>query len=177
MTTETLHNTKNKHQNSRRFVQTEAQRRVEKFMRDANQTVRLKPDIPSADERVLRAKLILEEAIETCHALGVTMTYDGNGQLVGDGDVRFMDYPDGIDIVEAVDGCCDVMVVTLGTLSSLGVGDVHVMNAVLDANDKKMTGPIRDDGKRLKPEGWEPPDIKGELKRQGWEADSLDSTN
>lgn len=153
----------------RRFVQTEQQRRIEKFMRDANQNVRAEPQMPSSEERILRAKLILEEAIETCVALGVILTYDGNGEIAGDGDVKFTAYDESFNLVEAVDGCCDVMVVTIGTLSCIGVGDVHVMNEVLDANDRKMTGEIRPDGKRLKPEGWQPPNIEGELVRQGWE--------
>ena len=155
-------------QSARRFIQTEQQRRIEKFMRDAGQTVRLKPIQPTEDERVLRAKLIVEEALETCEALGVDVEpeLDDRGEdIVG---FRFVP-TDKFDMVEAVDGCCDVIVVTIGTLSCLGAGDVHPMNAVLDANDAKMTGPIREDGKRLKPEGWQPPDISGELIKQGWE--------
>jgi predicted HAD superfamily Cof-like phosphohydrolase len=158
------------YQNSRRFVQSEPQRRIEKFMRDAGQTVRLQPIEPTPEERILRAKLILEEALETCAALGVHVVRDlddGTVDVVEEG-LRFIP-TDGFNMAEAVDGCCDVIVVTLGTLSSLGVGDNHVLNAVLDANDAKLTGPIRDDGKRLKPEGWQPPDIAGELRRQGWE--------
>jgi predicted HAD superfamily Cof-like phosphohydrolase len=42
------------------------------------------------------------------------------------------------------------------------------MNAVLDANDAKLEGEIREDGKRLKPEGWQPPKIGEELLLQGW---------
>lgn len=37
------------------------------------------------------------------------------------------------------------------------------------ANMAKTTGPVRADGKRLKPEGWQPPDIAGVLRVQGWE--------
>jgi predicted HAD superfamily Cof-like phosphohydrolase len=166
--------TQEKHQSPRRFVQTEYQRRVERFMREAKQIVRLWPDQPREDERILRAKLILEEALETCQALGVSIVLrvpdqDGGVDLhpVREEDIVFNVSAD-FNLVDAVDGCCDVMVVTLGCLSCLGVGDVHVMNAVLDANDAKMTGPIREDGKRLKPEGWQPPNIEGELVLQGW---------
>tara|TARA_R110002111_G_scaffold51121_4_gene89653 strand:+ start:694 stop:1227 length:534 start_codon:yes stop_codon:yes gene_type:complete len=163
---------KHTQQSSRRFVQTEQQRRIERFMRDAKQIVRLKPIEPTPEERILRAKLIFEKALETCHALGVTLSLRGD-QVSGDVVIEdSFDMSVGLspfDMIDAVDGCCDVMVVTIGTLSCLGVGDVHPMNAVLDANDAKMTGPIREDGKRLKPEGWEPPNIKGELIAQGWE--------
>jgi predicted HAD superfamily Cof-like phosphohydrolase len=161
-------------QSSRRFVQTEMQRRVEKFMHDAGQTVRAKPAVPTRKERELRAKLILEEAFETCVALGVSVSIrDCDLEMVSkDGVINdaFFDYDGSYEcnMIEAADGCCDIMVVTLGTLSCLGAGDVHLMNEVLDKNDEKMTGPIREDGKRLKPEGWTPPDIEGELVRQGW---------
>jgi HNH endonuclease len=35
-------------------------------------------------------------------------------------------------------------------------------------NWKHLGGPVAANGKRLKPEGWTPPDIEGELKKQGW---------
>lgn len=112
----------------------------------------------------------MEKALETCKALGVDVAYESEGKkyLLDEGDLQF-DSSGAFDMVEAVDGCVDVMIVTIGTLSCLGVGDVHVMRAVLDANDKKLEGPIREDGKQLKPEGWQPPDIRGELRRQGWD--------
>jgi hypothetical protein len=37
------------------------------------------------------------------------------------------------------------------------------------ANMAKVGGPKSPTGKQLKPPGWTPPDIFGELKRQGWE--------
>lgn len=154
-------------QSPRRFVQTTHQRRVEKFMNDAGQIVRFIPQEPTPEERVLRAKLIMEEALETVSALGVSwsLPLDGPGD-----ELEFEFVADGeFSMEEAVDGCCDVMVVTIGTLSCLGVNDVHVMNQVLGANDAKMAGPIREDGKRLKPEGWQPPNIREELVLLGWE--------
>ncbi|MCD0459156.1 pyrophosphohydrolase domain-containing protein [Roseiconus lacunae] len=158
--------------NGRRFVQTMQQRRVEKFMRDAGQLVRNVPSQPSQEERILRAKLIMEEAIETCQALGVSVSAKciETVHITGNSNAELLFFPqDTFDMVEAVHGCCDVIVVTLGCLSCLGVGDVHPMNAVLDANNAKMTGPIREDGKRMKPEGWHPPDIEAELISQGWD--------
>jgi predicted HAD superfamily Cof-like phosphohydrolase len=38
-------------------------------------------------------------------------------------------------------------------------------------NMLKSTGPVRSDGKRLKPEGWEPPRIRELLIEQGAELD------
>lgn len=44
-----------------------------------------------------------------------------------------------------------------------------VWSEVHAANMRKTTGPVREDGKRLKPEGWQPPDIAGVLRAQGWQ--------
>ena len=155
------------------------QLRIEDFMKMADQTVRDKPEMPTEEERILRAKLILEEAIETCEALGVNVFL---GDSYGDDEVDLMGVdlevncrfeplpPDRwFDMEEAVDGCCDILVVTIGTLSCLGVKDGPVMEEVLDANDAKLGGPVRPDGKKGKPEGWKPPNIARRLHEQGWE--------
>ncbi len=43
-----------------------------------------------------------------------------------------------------------------------------ILDLIHEANMKKLTGPKDAAGKQLKPEGWTPPDIAGELVRQGW---------
>ncbi len=50
----------------------------------------------------------------------------------------------------------------------LGYDGAPIAKAVYQTNMAKLDGPIREDGKQLKPEGWQPPDIEGELRRQGW---------
>ncbi len=50
--------------------QSSHQQRVEHFMRQARQPLPEEPSIPSEEIRRLRAKLILEEALETIKALG-----------------------------------------------------------------------------------------------------------
>lgn len=49
-----------------------------------------------------------------------------------------------------------------------GIRGGPIARLVHESNMAKAGGPIREDGKRLKPEGWVPPDIEGELRRQGW---------
>ena len=44
-----------------------------------------------------------------------------------------------------------------------------VADEIQRTNMAKVGGPVREDGKRLKPPGWQPPDIEGELKKQGWQ--------
>lgn len=97
-------------------------------------------DIPVGDTLAirraeLRAVLIEEEAAETCAALR-------RG-----------------DIVEAIDGLCDVLVVVYGCAVEMGVDLEPYFEEVHRTNMAKVGGPIREDGKRLKPEGWTPPRI------------------
>lgn len=84
----------------------------------------------------LRAALIEEEARETCEAIR-------RG-----------------DLVEAIDGMCDVMYVVLGTAIEFGVDLAPFFDEVHRTNMLKVGGATREDGKILKPEGWQPPQIE-----------------
>ncbi len=108
------------------------------------------------EDRRLRAKLIWEETLETLRGLG--FSYDLDGGLVEL-------HP--FNLVEAVDGCFDLRVVTTGTLSALGVPDLKGQEMV-DRNNLAKFGPgcsIREDGKLIKPPGHVAPDIMGLLMR------------
>lgn len=94
----------------------------------------------------LRRKLIQEEHGETIDALAAR------------------DFP------EFVDGCVDLMVVTLGALVACGVDPGPVWRAVQQANLTKAGGPVSSDGKRMKPPGFVPPDVATLLREQGWRA-------
>lgn len=63
---------------------------------------------------------------------------------------------------------CDLIYVCLGAAETFGVDLAPVFLAVHESNMAKAGGPVREDGKQLKPEGWAPPDVEGELKKQGW---------
>lgn len=131
------------------------QDRVEEFMRLAGQDVPSKPTIPDAETRLLRAKLIFEEAIETIEALGFAVIHQG-------GETTFDDVY-GPNMVEVADGCADIKVVTTGTLSAFGLPDVELQKMIDEANLRKFGpgGHRRDDGKWIKPPDWKAPDIKG----------------
>lgn len=106
-------------------------------------------DSPAIRRPELRANLILEETRETCEAiLGRKITIE-----IGDEGSAEQ------SLVEAVDGMVDVCVVTYGTAVEFGVNLARYWDEVHKTNMAKKGGPIRDDGKRLKPEGWEPPEI------------------
>ena len=72
---------------------------------------------------------------------------------------------DDDDRVEVLDALIDIMVVTAGALHSLGVDVEGAWKEVMRSNFDKVdprTGRVnkRQDGKVLKPEGWQPPTLK-----------------
>lgn len=140
------------------------QRRVEEFMKLVGQDLPAKPVIPSLEVRRLRATLILEEALETIKGLGFSVSQPHDCaplKIQEDGEP---------DLIEIVDGCADISVVTIGTLSSCGVADAAVL-AEVDINNIAKFGPggyRREDGKWVKPPGHKPPDIAGILLGQGF---------
>lgn len=137
------------------------QKLVESFMKKAGQDVPEKPTIPSKEVRLLRAKLILEEALETIWALGIDDILVKGGKLSSVGDCEFFccGY---VDILGVIDGCCDLNVVSTGTLSAFGIPDEPMQLLVDRANLRKFSEGSyrRDDGKWMKPPDWEPPEPK-----------------
>lgn len=115
------------------------QQRIEHFMSHIGHQVEASPTLPSEPIRRFRASLILEEALETIKALGFTvsvnqppMGYEGgcyficNNSWLQISEVQLHEP----DLVEIVDGCCDISVVTIGTLSACGVTDKNPLEAV-----------------------------------------------
>ena len=123
--------------------------------------------IPDADVRILRAKLILEEALETVHAMGIEVRAGGpDGVPLEEGRLRYA-ASGAVNHVEVVDGCADISVVTIGTLIAFGVDDETVLEEV-DASNLRKFEPgsyRREDGKWIKPPSWTPPDIEGAIER------------
>ncbi len=112
------------------------QRDVERFHHALDIPVGHSPAIRRPE---LRAELIREEAQETVGAI-----LDG-------------------DLVGAIDGLCDLLCVVYGAAAEFGVDLAPFWDEVHRTNMAKAGGPMRADGKRLKPEGWTPPDIAGVL--------------
>jgi predicted HAD superfamily Cof-like phosphohydrolase len=150
-------------------LMSEHQRRVAEFMAKAGQAVPDSPVIPSEDVRRLRARLILEEALETIAAFGcgVFLGTCSGGKAEGFESLSIDDlviHGEGdVSLVEIADGCADIMVVTQGALLACGIADKPIIEAV-DASNMAKFGPggyRREDGKWMKPPGWEAPDIVG----------------
>jgi predicted HAD superfamily Cof-like phosphohydrolase len=113
----------------------------------AGQEVPDEPVIPDGKTRVLRAKLILEEAFETVKALGVKVRFspDQGGSMWSDhwcevDDLSRMSFSatDDADLEGIADGCADVIVVTTGTLIACGIKDEELQEEVDENNLRKF---------------------------------------
>lgn len=114
----------------------EVQRDVQDFHRVLDIPIATSPAIRRPE---LRAALIREEAAETVAAI------------------------EQGDLVEAIDGLCDLLCVVYGAAAEFGVDLEPFWQEVHRTNMAKVGGPVREDGKRLKPAGWTPPNIAGIL--------------
>ena len=145
---------------------------VRELMLRAKQDVPHSVTMPDENVRRLRAKLILEEALETIEGLGFYLTHSNAAHdPIGDDMLHLIPKPGGPLMVEIVDGCADLSVVTIGTLIACGVPDLRLLELV-DENNLQKFGPggyRRDDGKWVKPPGHQPPDVAGLLRQLGWE--------
>jgi len=74
------------------------------------------------------------------------------------------------DEVEILDALIDILVVTIGAANAMGYNAEGAWNEVMKTNFAKVdpeTGKVRkrEDGKILKPEGWQPPQLAPFLTR------------
>ena len=156
---------------------TEHYANVKLFMQKAQQRTPSGPGEPSAETRVLRARLIYEEAMETINALGVVISVDAASTGP---EVRTVELnspqecevtspkfavTEVFNLQEIADGCADIKVVTTGTLIACGLPD-HAIQQLVDQNNLAKFGPghrIDEGGKLIKPPNHQPPDIAGLL--------------
>ena len=122
------------------------------------------PGVPSDDVVRLRARLITEEYFETMRALfgsrtGLKFARDAAAGVVNDAPIR-------VDLAEFADGLADLEYVCEGAYLAFGINSSPIHAEVQRSNMAKVGGPIREDGKRLKPPGWTPPDIAGAIEAQ-----------
>lgn len=106
------------------------------------------PAEPPVGRVILRWRLIKEEVDELARSLG---------QLGA---------ASGLDLARVADDLADIAYVVEGACLEFGIDSAAVLAEVHRANMAKVGGPVREDGKILKPEGWKPPDIAGVLARQ-----------
>ena len=124
----------------------------EKFMRACDQSV----DGSDFDQLKMYLKLIKEEYSELLDAQG--LDEDHNQIRPADG-------------VETLDALIDILVVTIGAIHSMGADGEGAWKEVMSTNFAKidkLTGKVRkrEDGKVLKPIGWEPPKLAKYLSKE-----------
>ena len=136
--------------------------RTEDGLEGFGQVVPAQPMMPSEEVRDLRARLIMEEALELCEALGCMIEVQGKAVFI-------RTFPE-VNMVGIADGCADLSVVTIGTMSACGIADVSLLKAVDENNLEKLgDDPNIIDGKLIKPKGHTPPDIMAVLEDQGYD--------
>lgn len=127
-----------------------------------------KPAVPDKATVRLRAKLVAEEAFEFVQALipvGIEGLKDATLDVIAKADVR-------VNLAEAADALADLDYVSEGSRLAFGINGEPIA-ALVHANNLSKLGPDgkplkRADGKVVKPDSWTPPDVAGELRRQGW---------
>ena len=145
-------------------LKSDTQLAAEFCMNAAGQKVRQRPATPEKDERRRSAMLILEEAMETIAALGCELRDFSNNPITALGRDITIEVRDDdcFDLLEAIDGGCDLNVVVACMLSMIGVPDGPHMRIVNLANAAKFPGGVMVPhptvpGKYGKPDGWLPP--------------------
>ena len=112
------------------------------LMKQFNQEVKDSPELPGPAIRLLRARLVFEEALEFIKGCGCTVTLAAPGSAgvkaaVID-DIAVEHDPDGTpDLTEYVDGCVDQLVVTYGALNAAGVKAQSAWDEVQRSNMSK----------------------------------------
>jgi predicted HAD superfamily Cof-like phosphohydrolase len=113
------------------------------LMKQFDQQVKESPELPDPATRLLRARLVFEEALEFVKGCGctVTMTKAGSNASAETAvidDIAVVLDPDGTpDLTEYVDGCIDQLVVTYGALNAAGVKAEPAWDEVQRSNMSK----------------------------------------
>lgn len=123
---------------------------VEKFMRAMDQDVPALPSYPDIKTIDMRMKIVGEEyreliiALNRAHMNVECGAYSHKNRLN--------------NLIEIADAVADTVYVNVGTALAFGLPIERIFDIVTAANMAKKDGPVREDGKRLKPPGWQPPE-------------------
>jgi hypothetical protein len=106
------------------------------LMKQFEQEVKESPEMPDPATRLLRARLVFEEALEFVRACGCTVTSDSETPIIDNIAVQ-LDPGGTPDLVEYVDGCIDQLVVTYGALNAAGIEAQSAWDEVQRSNMSK----------------------------------------
>lgn len=130
--------------------------RVAQLHRAFGFTVPEQPTVPSPDLLKLRRTFLREETSELEAEFTALLTRLQASEPVPPGDLAPLAHE-----------LTDLLYVTYGALTTLGIDADAVFAEVHRANMAKLGGPRREDGKLLKPGGWQPADVRGVIEGQG----------
>jgi len=113
------------------------------LMQQYQQQIKQSPEMPDPETRLLRARLVFEEALEFVRACGCTVTRTAAPAQSQDqpaliDQLAVVPDPDGHpDLVEYADGCIDQLVVTYGALNAAGIQAQPAWDEVQRSNMSK----------------------------------------
>ncbi len=123
------------------------QRMVREFHQKYGCSSRTTPALPDVEMRLLRSRLIMEEATE------------------------FVTAASQKDMVEMVDALCDLLYVAYGAAEVMGV-DLEPIFAEVQRSNMTKAGVGEDPaGKVGKGPTFQPPDVAAKLREQGWDGE------
>jgi predicted HAD superfamily Cof-like phosphohydrolase len=148
---------------------------VREFTKAAGQQCPTIPELMNENELFFLAKMMLDEIMEMCATVNDPIDYKYKlvKMIVESKDV-VVDYKNMEKnelIAEQADALVDCYYYSLNAMAKKGVNLSSIFKLVHEANMKKRdpeTGMFikREDGKIVKPDNWEPPDIVAEINRQ-----------
>lgn len=129
-----------------------------------------KPTVPSEAAIRLQTRIDAEEFVEKIEALYDNPTAIETLRLVLGAIAKHSSIRKDLHdrLPEFADALADCAVTNEGFAVLFGIDLEPVFQEVHAANMRKKDGPIDEHGKRLKPEGWTPPDVTGILRNQGY---------
>lgn len=130
--------------------------RLREFHRAAEFVAPDCPTVPGPGNLALRRTMIWEEAQEVDAEFTALAARLAAGEPVVPGDLAPLAHE-----------LADLLYVTYGALDTLGIDADAVFAEVHRANMAKLGGPRREDGKLLKPGGWQPADVRRVIEGQG----------
>jgi predicted HAD superfamily Cof-like phosphohydrolase len=131
---------------------------VDEFHRASGTEDPAAPSVPREEVLKLRERLISEEYEEVVEAFARLQAGQPESEESRESGERVL--------AHLVHELADLLYVTYGTLLACGVDPDGVFRELHRANMHKIQGPRREDGKQMKPPGWEPADMRAEISRQ-----------
>lgn len=125
------------------------------------------PHVPTKEALIQCLLPVVEEFFELLQACGCPNVECAISERYAVGAVEALDLR-CFSLPEFADALTDLDYTVEGLRQLAGIDGAPIARAVHEANLKKRGGKVDQNGKLQKPEGFRPPDIAEELRKQGW---------